>query len=378
MTWPTLSGTAGDLTTLLDAVLVNGSNTVNVSSITRSGTTATVNTAVGHGIISTDPAGKRRVLIANCDQAEYNGEFTATYVDADTFTIEVSGSPATPATTGSTITARRAPANWTIEYTGTNKRVYRPPSGHQHRLRIADDGTGSAQYARAYWAESFSDVDTGTNLAPTAAQLSGGIYIYKSDAASSATRAWVIQYSETYLHLLIDARNQSTNFHSTWMGDLATSYRPSEGYGTYIVGNSTAALSANVNQPGLHVRDFTASASAGHYLLRPYTQVAGAVNVNKRTNGDITLTVIGGGGGSGYTYPAPMDSGIHIAPIVWNESVGARGVMGGIWAPLHNRPAAHLDTFSGAGVLAGKTFMIVFHDGINASQTGSVVLETSL
>jgi hypothetical protein len=69
-----------------------------VSSITRSGTTATVNTAVPHTLSDGDP-----VLMAGADQSEYNGIFQVQYVDADTFTIEVSGSPATPAT--GTITA---------------------------------------------------------------------------------------------------------------------------------------------------------------------------------------------------------------------------------------------------------------------------------
>jgi hypothetical protein len=68
-------------------------NAVNVSSITRVETTATVNFAASHGLSDGDP-----VLIAGANQAGYNGIFQAFYVDSDTVTIEVAGSPVTPAT----------------------------------------------------------------------------------------------------------------------------------------------------------------------------------------------------------------------------------------------------------------------------------------
>ncbi|MCX8157631.1 MAG: Ig-like domain-containing protein, partial [Verrucomicrobiae bacterium] len=63
-----------------------------VLSITRSGTTATV-TIFSHGYTAND-----HVLISGADQPEYNGRFVVNSVGASTFTITVSGSPATPAT----------------------------------------------------------------------------------------------------------------------------------------------------------------------------------------------------------------------------------------------------------------------------------------
>jgi hypothetical protein len=77
-----------------------------VTSITRSGTTATV-TKVGHGFSS-----NMRVRIEGADQVGYNHEFEITVLDADTFTFTVAHSPVTPAT--GTITARRvkAPLVW--------------------------------------------------------------------------------------------------------------------------------------------------------------------------------------------------------------------------------------------------------------------------
>lgn len=66
---------------------------VSVTSITRSGTTATVTTGSAHGISDGDP-----VTISGANQADYNGIFQAAYVSSTVFTIEVSNSPTTPAT----------------------------------------------------------------------------------------------------------------------------------------------------------------------------------------------------------------------------------------------------------------------------------------
>jgi len=76
-------------------------DTLSVTSITRSGTTATVTTSAAHGI-TTDAI----VLIAGATQSAYNGYQTLLSGSGSTFTFEVAGSPATPAT--GTITAATA------------------------------------------------------------------------------------------------------------------------------------------------------------------------------------------------------------------------------------------------------------------------------
>lgn len=63
-----------------------------VSSITRSGTTATA-TATGHGFTT-----GQKVVISGAAQGDYNGAFTVTVTGPNTFTYTVSGSPVTPAT----------------------------------------------------------------------------------------------------------------------------------------------------------------------------------------------------------------------------------------------------------------------------------------
>jgi hypothetical protein len=73
-----------------------------VTSITRSGTTATVTTTAAHGLETGD-----YVAVEGADQADYNGDFEITVTGTDEFTYTVANSPATPAT--GTITVNHGP-----------------------------------------------------------------------------------------------------------------------------------------------------------------------------------------------------------------------------------------------------------------------------
>lgn len=67
-------------------------NSFSVTSLTRSGTIATA-TAINHPL-----ATGVSVTISGADQSDYNGVFTVTVIDEDSFTFEVENSPTTPAT----------------------------------------------------------------------------------------------------------------------------------------------------------------------------------------------------------------------------------------------------------------------------------------
>jgi hypothetical protein len=64
-----------------------------VSSLTRSGGTATLTTSTPHGFVT-----GQKVVISGATQSDYNGAFTVTVTGATTFTYTVANSPATPAT----------------------------------------------------------------------------------------------------------------------------------------------------------------------------------------------------------------------------------------------------------------------------------------
>jgi hypothetical protein len=101
---PPLTGQASSLITVLNACLVDGYNfTISPTSITRSGTTATV-TCSALDILKLQTGGY--YTIAGASQSDYNVTAQITIASTTTFTYTVANSPATPAT--GTITIKTA------------------------------------------------------------------------------------------------------------------------------------------------------------------------------------------------------------------------------------------------------------------------------
>jgi len=88
---------AGELTEQL-TILSPTPVAIAITSIARSGTTATVTTSAAHGYASGD-----YVTLAGVTPSGYIGEFPITVTGASTFTFAVTGSPATPATVPGTV-----------------------------------------------------------------------------------------------------------------------------------------------------------------------------------------------------------------------------------------------------------------------------------
>lgn len=237
---PALSGTAGALLGVLD-VLVNGGSTQSVTSITRSGATATA-TKTAHGLRN-----GVRVVVAGADQTEYNvNDVAITVVDANTFTFPVTGTPVTPAT--GTITVKMAGAGWAKPYSGTNKAVYRAPQGNRFYLRVLDDGsdgTNGARVANIRGYESMTAVDTGTGDFPTVAQLSTGLFASKSSTADATARPWIILADEKRVIVLNAYHSSLTEAYNHFcFGDLVGS-AAGDSYDTLIFGPTTSANAVN-------------------------------------------------------------------------------------------------------------------------------------
>lgn len=96
-------------------------NTLNITSITRVGTTATVTTPSPHLLASS-----MQVTIAGAAQSEYNGAFIISVISATQFSYTISGSPVTPAT--GTPTASFTGATIDLVSTGFGS-AYNQPSG---------------------------------------------------------------------------------------------------------------------------------------------------------------------------------------------------------------------------------------------------------
>lgn len=182
---PVLSGTAGALISVLDALLVTGFGLRTATSVTVAGGVATVTLASNaqnanllHSVILVDGVA--------APMADLNGEQRVTA--AGTTTLQFATAVADGTATG-TITVKSAPAGWEKLYSGTNKAVYRSThvQSAKHCLRVDDTGTTSA---RVVGYETMTDVDTGVGPFPTAAQMSGGGYWWKSIDATATARGY--------------------------------------------------------------------------------------------------------------------------------------------------------------------------------------------
>lgn len=379
---PTLSGTASALIGILDACLKNGYNSKTVT-ITRSGSTATV-TCTSHGFVQW-----QTVQISGATETEYNGKFLITSAPtSNTFTVTVSGSPSTPAT--GTITAKVAPMGWTKDYTGTNKAVYRMPTGTpRHYLRVYD---ADAQYSRVRGFESMSDVDTGTGLFPTTAQVpSEGLYWYKSDAASGAARDWIVFGDDNVFYIFLC---QSTG---SWAGSyvfmtyfgLPTSFRSGDSYHTMIGGGESSSYANPPNySPGTFTYDITLTSTSwtiGKYMPRELFQEGSAIPFNQVVSGGIqtvsTNNPVNNVFGSGaIPFPNQADGGLYASRIVIGNYRGARGRLRGVYAPAHFRPYDHATVITGSGDLTGKTLYMVnlaLTSTTRGSGGGGILLEIS-
>lgn len=277
----------------------------------------------------------------------------------------------------------KAAAGWAKEFSGTNKAVYRAATGNRMRLRIDDTGT---QEARAVGYESMSDVDTGTGPFPTAAQLSGGMFVRKSSTADGTDRPWIC-FADVDCFYLFTFCGQATIGLTTntdaglGFGDF-TSNLPGDTYNSFIM--ASAATGATVSRMAEQVAPAAAlvTSTVGLYCPRAHTAVSGAIKLARLGRNSIRagMQALGGDATIATTYPDPIAGGLLVSPVdLWEETSSSffsrRGYLKGYWEPLHEAPGAHFDTFSGAGDLSGRSFFLI--TAYNATNPGRLAMETS-
>jgi hypothetical protein len=227
------ASTGGVLNTL-KSILVNGYNSGSCT-ITRSGTIATV-TRVGHGFEN-----NRIVEISGASETEYNGKFRVTYIDADTFSYTVTGTPTTPAT--GTITCKMASIGWTMPYTSGNTiAAFRQPAGSTGgRYLWVNDGAVTNAKIRGY--EAMTAHSTGTGAFPTTAQTSTGLFVYKNWTNDSTALDWVIisNGAIVYINIKTQVYESGGLAYATYaFGDIY-SYKQSDLYKCIIMADFVAS-----------------------------------------------------------------------------------------------------------------------------------------
>jgi hypothetical protein len=100
---PQIANNWGDLVTMLDACLVNGFALKAIDTLTFADGIATATISTGHAYRPFQV-----VEIAGAEQPEYNGQFRVLTTTMTTFTYAVTGTPVSPATTTTSLSAKVA------------------------------------------------------------------------------------------------------------------------------------------------------------------------------------------------------------------------------------------------------------------------------
>jgi len=357
---PSLLNEWGSLTSMLDALLVNGFGLVSVDSITVAGGVATATITAGH-VFQVDQV----VLIAGATQSLMNGEFKVTARSATVF--QFAAPVGAPSTVGGTLSAKVSPLNFEIAYTGTNKRAYRSKNVLSPKnmllindgLKTPDYDTNWAKWANVGIVSAMSDIDTITGIqAPFSSaqpnynwqQVDPGQWGwlkwyfgrqvgYESYGdGGGGSRNWVLIGDDRMFYLYVPWSNQYGVGRSAYcFGDIE-SFRPGDMTHTTLCADDAQSSNSYYNYPGqANEYGFTrAGQPAGKVLLRSHTQVG--LPMRWYTTGSITE--VSGWPNGAVPFPNGADYSLMLMQKILcrQEDGNVRGIMPGmLWVP-HYRP----------------------------------------
>jgi hypothetical protein len=384
---PQLANAWGDMTALLDAVLVDGFNLRTVDSLTFADGIATARVNAGH-LYLVDQV----VTIAGANQAEYNGEVRVLSTTSLEFTFAVAGTPVTPAT--GTISVKVAPLNFERAFSATNKRVYRSKNVLSNRPFLRVDNsldpaytTTYAKKAKVLMAENMSDVDTVVGaqapfdplrpLQNTVGSGSGATAVdgwYKwyyskldqnyaeSSGGTGGNKSWVLVGDDRGFYLFNEWQVSVYGRAGYFFTDFA-SFRQGDAYNTLLTATELY-IAANAS-PGYNGADHNNYCNrsldvTGKALMRDHLQVgnyirAGFLALNTNNAQQIS------GYSTGIPWPNGPDYGLILHPVyLRHESPGhLRGKMPGIFWIHNDSPMADLNIVSGVTGYPGRKFLIV-------------------
>jgi len=380
---PTLSGKVGSLIALLDAVLVDGYGSVEVSSITPSGASATVVCAANHDLDTGDS-----VLISGATETKFNGEFVITVVDVRTFTYTLPEPLTTPAS--GTLKAARAPAGFERPFGDANKAVYRSknPSSTHACLRVDDSGVtgGGAREATVRGYVSMTSIDDGSEPFPSTVQSSTGLFAYKSSTADATARPWLL-VSDGKTFYFQSAVNVSPagmfppDDQWVWVfafGDLLP-YRSTDPYASFLAANTSSNNMLSQNHYSCYNGIFTTQSTYyersahGLYTPRGLNLTIGATPAVAFGHGwdqdALGTSVL-------VQYPNYPDGGFFMVPLIAFQQKCFRGRLPGAYEPLHGRCLGQMGVVEGVRGFPGRKFLSVWgRNASNRSVVGMLMLD---
>lgn len=278
--------------------------------------------------------------------------------------------------------AAKPPLGWERKFLSPNKRVYRnnPISGTGYFLRLDDS---NAQYGLLRGFESMTDVDSGVGLVPTTAQMSNGCLWPKSNAASSATRAWFAIGNERCFYLFIAHTNVVDQFGPHFAGDMR-SYVPDDQHCFCVSTTKLTTYTTGFGQNCLFIN------FSSEYNLLTIDASATAVYVARDRNGNVGAVPLAPYGGmpraytnaawggasnlSGYDIPAQANAGVIGTPgnLIEGRSL-PRGEYPGLIVPFASAAYGDLNYIPGQALVT-KRFAVTERTTTN-TRIGEVVFD---
>lgn len=393
---PQLTGRVGKLIDVLDAVLVNGYNQQDVSSLSRIGSIATIILAGKHDFEKGDYC-----TFGNSTDPLHNGEFLVESIVSEfSFTVAIDAS-SSDSKQGNMI-CKRSPAGFLKPYQDTNKAVYRSSDINSTKtyFQLFDNGQttigGMEAGFRMY--ENMSSTDQGDNPVPTKNDRQYGIQLRKSNTQDDTIRHWLIVSDGKTAYIFVSFRENGVagGYMSPWAqagAFIFGDFKPvsaQDGYCACIFGFNNANMDSSYldydisSYPQYGNSAFSTGNFNNNYLSSGYNQwyagyakrnYLGTAETGSRLwmwgkpapANDSYACVIGYH--AFISYPNPADGSFMLTPIVLTSdfSSGVRGQLPGVYDSFHGRVFPLLSKISNVVGLQNKNLISVpiFSSGRN-------------
>ena len=263
----------------------------------------------------------------------------------------------------------KASAGWAKAFTGTNLAAYRAPAGNRFYLRVDDTGAvgnAATTSARVIGYETMSDVSTGTNLFPTAAQTGGGFHFPKTLTASATTaRPWRLYADDRRFYLIVEPNSAASELGSQTITD---GRMRAQFFGDFI--------SLATSDPTSTILLADSSNGTGSGIVSSFGQANGAISttrarVARNFAGTLSDAVTvssaahvtdSGTSTEGGLYPGACTDELNLYPIWIRDTGSLRGRMPGLFALDQALPEASCEEFTQGGI----TYLLVDNAGVGS------------
>ncbi|WP_353085492.1 hypothetical protein [Stenotrophomonas sp.] len=288
----------------------------------------------------------------------------------------------------------KAPAGWSLEFSGLNRRAYRNDAvlGTGTYFSVDDSDTVSGGNARAAYVRAFeqmSGVGLGVNGAPTVARMANGDTWTKSRALSGASRPWWAIATSKWFYIFIDAGATGLDTAAPYFAGDINSDVQGDQY-CFVVANgllgaphtgSTSLESTKLFHARARASDSVSDALGG-YILRGVSGAPGAVpvclTVPSTAPSPTTITSFGRLGGA---YPSPVNGGLFMEELLVREGPYLhRGRMPNCYSPQHNLAFSDLEVIPAVSALSGATVVAKAHlsvGAVTATSGGQLLFDVS-